>query len=131
MGQIHTRMPVIVSELDWDRWLDPAITDISSFMPLLAPAPDDLLEAIPVGPRVNSVRNQGPELIEAVGPPLVVGDGSITLWTWWLRRHDEQLATIGADRPEAGFELRSNLVAARLRGLVDLEVACFIDSELR
>jgi putative SOS response-associated peptidase YedK len=46
----------------------------ASFMPLLAPAPDDLLEAIPVGPRVNPVRNQGPELTEAI-PSLVVGDG--------------------------------------------------------
>jgi putative SOS response-associated peptidase YedK len=71
MGQIHNRMPVILSELDWDRWLDPAIEDIASFMLLLGPARDDLLEAIPVGPRVNSARNQGPELIEAVGPALV------------------------------------------------------------
>jgi len=26
MGQIHNRMPVIVAELDWDRWLDPTLT---------------------------------------------------------------------------------------------------------
>jgi putative SOS response-associated peptidase YedK len=71
MGQIHNRMPVILFESDWDRWPDPAIVDIARFMALLAPARDDLLEAIPVGPRVNSVRNQGPELIEAVGPALV------------------------------------------------------------
>lgn len=31
----------------------------------------DLLEAIPVGPLVNSARNQGRELIEAVGAALV------------------------------------------------------------
>ena len=50
MGQIHNRMPVILSEFDWDRWLDPTLTDPTSFFPLLGPAPDDLLEAIPVGP---------------------------------------------------------------------------------
>jgi putative SOS response-associated peptidase YedK len=78
MGQIHNRMPVILSEAYWDRWPDPAVADIASFMPLLAPASDYLLEAIPVGPRVNSVRNQGPELIEAVGPSLAAADGFIT-----------------------------------------------------
>jgi putative SOS response-associated peptidase YedK len=72
MGQIHNRMPVILSELDWDRWLDPTLTDATSFFPLLGPAPDDLLEAIPVGPAVNSARNQGRELVEAVGPARVV-----------------------------------------------------------
>jgi putative SOS response-associated peptidase YedK len=71
-GQIHNRMPVILSEFDWDRWLDPTLTDPTSFFPLLGPAPDDLLEAIPVGSLVNSARNQGRELVDAVGPALAV-----------------------------------------------------------
>jgi putative SOS response-associated peptidase YedK len=65
-------MPVILPEFDWDRWLDPTLTDATSFFELLAPASDDLLEAIPVGPGVNSARNQGRELVEAVGPALIV-----------------------------------------------------------
>lgn len=72
LGQIHNRMPVILPELDWDRWLDPAVTDAASFFGLLGPAPDDLLEAVPVGPLVNSARNQGRELIEPVGPALAI-----------------------------------------------------------
>jgi putative SOS response-associated peptidase YedK len=68
-------MPVILSELDWDRRLDPALTDAARLLPLLGPPLDDLLEAIPVGPLVNSARNQGPEQVEAVGRSLVVGDG--------------------------------------------------------
>jgi putative SOS response-associated peptidase YedK len=71
LGQIHDRMPVILAEFDWDRWLDPTLTDPTSLLPLLGPAPDDLLEAIPVGPRVNSARNQGRELLDPVGPALV------------------------------------------------------------
>jgi putative SOS response-associated peptidase YedK len=71
MGQIHNRMPVILPEFDWDRWLDPTLTDATSFFSLLGPAPDDLLEAIPVGPLVNSARNQGRGLVEAVGAALV------------------------------------------------------------
>jgi len=70
--QVHSRMPVVLSELHWDGWLDPKLTDPTSLLPLLRPAPDDELEAIPVGPLVNSARNQGRELIEAVGPALVV-----------------------------------------------------------
>ena len=72
LGQIHNRMPVILAEFDCDRWLDPSMTDAASFFPLLGPASDDLLEAIPVGPRVNSARNQGRELVEPMGPALVV-----------------------------------------------------------
>ena len=65
-------MPVILPEYDWERWLDPTVIDPAAFAEILAPAPDDLLEAYPVGPDVNSARNQGPELVEAVGPPLNV-----------------------------------------------------------
>lgn len=72
LAQIHNRMPVILPEFDWDRWLDPTLTDATDFFDLLQPAPDDMLEAIPLGPSVNSARNQGRELIEAVGPALVV-----------------------------------------------------------
>jgi len=70
MGQIHNRMPVILPELEWDRWLDPQVTDLASRLPLLGPASDYLLEAIPVGPLVNSAQNQGRELVEPVGPAL-------------------------------------------------------------
>jgi putative SOS response-associated peptidase YedK len=40
---------------------------------LLCPAPDDLLEAIPVGADVGNARNQGRELISPIGRPLVAG----------------------------------------------------------
>jgi putative SOS response-associated peptidase YedK len=72
LGQIHDRMPVILPETDWDHWLDPTVTEVADFFPLMQPAPDDLLEAIPVGRLVNSARNEGPELVEPVGPALPV-----------------------------------------------------------
>ena len=70
LRKVHNRMPVVLSESHWDTWLDPGLTDPTSLFDLLRPAPDDLLEAIPVGPLVNSARNQGRELIEGVGPAL-------------------------------------------------------------
>jgi len=60
-ARVHGRMPLVIAESDWDRWLDPD-----------APAPADLLAAAPdvggiavreVSTLVNKVANNGPELI--------------------------------------------------------------------
>lgn len=58
---VHSRMPVILDEKDWARWLDPAATE-KELLALLAPAPDDLLEAIPVSTRINNVANDDASL---------------------------------------------------------------------
>ena len=68
VGAIHDRMPVLLPQEAWTRWLDPALPDVSELMPLLRPAPDDVLALIPVSTRVNSVRNDGPDLMEPVTP---------------------------------------------------------------
>jgi putative SOS response-associated peptidase YedK len=68
VGTIHDRMPVLLPQEAWTRWLDPALPDVSELMPLLRPAPDDVLALIPVSTRVNSVRNDGPDLMEPVTP---------------------------------------------------------------
>ncbi len=56
LAPLHERMPVILDAGDWERWLDPA-APAAELERLLVPAPDGLLEAYPVGPRVNSVAN--------------------------------------------------------------------------
>lgn len=63
LSPIHERMPVILSEDDWDFWLDPAVSDLGALQSLLRPAPADLVRAYPVSSRVNHVRNDGPELL--------------------------------------------------------------------
>lgn len=60
---VHHRMPVILDEKDWDLWLDPAATE-KELLALLRPAPDDLMEAVPVSTRINRVANDGPFLQE-------------------------------------------------------------------
>jgi putative SOS response-associated peptidase YedK len=68
---IHNRMPVVVPESAWDRWLDPTLErprDLAELKGLLIPAEDDSLDAYRVGTRVNSVRNDGPDLIEPLEP---------------------------------------------------------------
>ncbi|MGD9891647.1 MAG: SOS response-associated peptidase, partial [Dehalococcoidia bacterium] len=59
----HQRMPVVLDDAGVALWLDPTVTDPGVVLPLLAPAPDDLLTAHRVSDEVNNARNDGPQLI--------------------------------------------------------------------
>lgn len=59
---IHNRMPVIIEQKDFDRWLDCEMGDAAAVTDLLHPADDDLLETLAVDPQLNNARNEGPEL---------------------------------------------------------------------
>lgn len=72
MARIHDRMPAIIPRAQYARWLDPQLQDAAQAQALIASCPDGELEAFPVGRGVNNARNQGPELIEPAGAPLVV-----------------------------------------------------------
>jgi putative SOS response-associated peptidase YedK len=61
---IHDRMPVIVSPEQFDLWLGNGDEDVKAATGLIRPAPDDLLEAIPVSSDVNRVANDSPSLME-------------------------------------------------------------------
>lgn len=63
MAAIHERCPVIVEPQDFDTWLDP-MSEPADISLLLRPPSDDLLEMVRVGPAVNKVANDGPELQE-------------------------------------------------------------------
>jgi putative SOS response-associated peptidase YedK len=66
LAEIHDRMPLTISERDWDRWLDP---DAPIDEGLLRGHGDlDRVVVREVSRLVNSVRNNGPELIEPAGP---------------------------------------------------------------
>lgn len=65
---IHHRMPVILAPGDWAAWLETPETEARDLLPLLRPAPDDLLVADQISTRVNRVANDGPELLEPVTP---------------------------------------------------------------
>ena len=66
LAQIHDRMPLLVTERDWDRWLDP---DAAADVELLASPPDvHGIELREISTLVNNVRNNGPELIEPAEP---------------------------------------------------------------
>ncbi|MEU6737945.1 SOS response-associated peptidase [Streptosporangium sandarakinum] len=64
LGAIHDRMPMLIQRDRWADWLDPGTADAREF---LVPARSAGLSAYPVSTAVNSVRNNGPELIEPLG----------------------------------------------------------------
>jgi putative SOS response-associated peptidase YedK len=63
--KIHERMPVVLEESDWDRWMDTAFSDTETLSELLKPGDPKTFEAWPVSREVNAPKNQGPALIAA------------------------------------------------------------------
>ena len=68
VGQIHDRMPMVIEPARWADWLDPGQADEAALHALLAPAVSGGLTSYPVSTEVNSVRHNGPGLIEPVDP---------------------------------------------------------------
>ncbi|MBN3036021.1 MAG: SOS response-associated peptidase [Bacteroidales bacterium] len=64
MEGIHNRMPVILLPGDEKAWLSG--NDEAGLIRLLAPCPDDLMEAFPVSGMVNNPSNDLPSLLEPV-----------------------------------------------------------------
>ena len=64
IAPVHDRMPVILPEEAVDDWLFPGNANVETLKALLHPPPEDLLLSTPASPRVNSVKNEGPELLE-------------------------------------------------------------------
>jgi putative SOS response-associated peptidase YedK len=64
MSSIHNRMPVILPEHDWKRWLD---RDIEAPPPidLLRPFDSDAMQTDACNPLVGNVRNNGPEMLNS------------------------------------------------------------------
>lgn len=68
VGHIHDRMPLLVEPERYAAWLDPSVSDRNSLLALLVPAAPGRLEAYPVSTQVNSVRNNGPQLLDPMDP---------------------------------------------------------------
>ena len=59
-------MPVIVRKEDYHLWLDPHVTATSKVEHVLRPYEGREMTAYPVSTKVNSVKNDGPELIKPI-----------------------------------------------------------------
>jgi putative SOS response-associated peptidase YedK len=61
---LHDRMPVILPDDEYDRWLDPKCDDPSKLGELLKPYPSEAMTAFPVSTLVNSPRNESAACID-------------------------------------------------------------------
>ena len=66
MQSIHSRMPVILHETEFERWLDRGLNDTSALKELLCPDPSRLMKAYAVTSRVNNSRYQEADCVTAV-----------------------------------------------------------------
>ncbi|WP_137932274.1 SOS response-associated peptidase [Mesorhizobium comanense] len=64
IAHIHDRMPVVIDQRDFTRWLDCRTQEPRDVLDLLTPVEPDFFEAIPVSDLVNKVANTGPEIQE-------------------------------------------------------------------
>jgi putative SOS response-associated peptidase YedK len=71
-ADVHDRMPVILDPGDYGRWIGEEPASADELQALLRPYPHDQMRIYPVGAAIGSVKNDGPELIEPIGPDLVL-----------------------------------------------------------
>jgi putative SOS response-associated peptidase YedK len=63
IAPLHDRMPVVLPDGAWERWLDISRPADGELRALLEPDRSVELAVYPVAPLVNNVRNDGPELL--------------------------------------------------------------------
>ncbi|QIG46989.1 SOS response-associated peptidase [Nordella sp. HKS 07] len=66
MAPIHDRMPVVLGEEDWARWLGEEPANDNELKALLKPFASARMAAWPVDKKVGNVKNDLPELIDRV-----------------------------------------------------------------
>src|ERR1700722_8921186 len=69
MAELHNRMPVILGEGDWPKWLSEEPASEDELLALLKPCPDEWLKIWPVDKKVGNVRNKGSELADPLTAP--------------------------------------------------------------
>lgn len=66
MTELHHRVPVILEQHEWERWMDPGQVDPRAVEDLLHAPADDVLAWHPVGKQVGNARIDVPELVQPV-----------------------------------------------------------------
>jgi putative SOS response-associated peptidase YedK len=66
MAELHDRMPVILGENDWPKWLGEEPASEDELLALLKPCPDGDLKIWPVDKAVGNVKNNGPQLVRPI-----------------------------------------------------------------
>jgi putative SOS response-associated peptidase YedK len=69
IAPLHDRMPVILAEPDWPRWLGEEPATGAELKALLRPFPSEDMELWPVSSRVGNVKNNDPDLVTPIELP--------------------------------------------------------------
>ena len=64
LDRIHDRQPLVLDRQDWDRWLDPEVTQAEAIRDLLDGGAEGRFAAYPIGSAVGSNRASGAGLLE-------------------------------------------------------------------
>jgi len=88
LRDIHNRMPVIVPERDYARWLDASNPDVGD---VIAPWSGESLRVYPVSTRVNAVRNDDARICDPI---------DITTTPLFAELAEPELAVGGDDAPD-------------------------------
>ncbi len=67
LAPLHDRMPLIIAERDYQRWLEPGDPQRPP-VDLLRPFDSDLMKTWRIKPDVGNVRNNRPDLIDPIEP---------------------------------------------------------------
>jgi putative SOS response-associated peptidase YedK len=70
--KLHDRMPVVLSEEQFEAWLDVKGTTAEAASALLQPAAEDLLEAVEMNPKINDSRKDEPGIQEPLQKELLL-----------------------------------------------------------
>ncbi len=73
MAKVHDRMPVILPEANYEQWLELQSTNLKGLQTLLHPYAADEMEFYPVSAAVNNPRQDGPECVEPLATPDLLG----------------------------------------------------------
>jgi len=68
IAPLHDRMPVVLAPEHYEAWLDVKATPAEEAAQLLRPAPDELLEAIELHPKINDSKRDEPGIQEPLLP---------------------------------------------------------------
>lgn len=63
LGELHDRMPVILSESEWSKWLGEEPASEDELLAILKPCAGEMLKVWPVSKEVGNVKNNGAKLL--------------------------------------------------------------------
>jgi putative SOS response-associated peptidase YedK len=69
VGELHNRMPVVLGDADWPKWVGKEPATAEELLAMLRPCSDQWLKIWPVDKRVGNVKNKSNDLADPISAP--------------------------------------------------------------